>query len=50
MTACNDQKYQALATQSTYPNKRTFRQAKEFCVIARKLKRTSCIEPKRYPE
>ena len=47
LAACNDLKYDVLATQSTYPNEHTFSHTPQFCILIDKLRR-ACAGHKRY--
>ncbi len=46
LVACEDQDNQFLVTSSSYPNKRSFHESRDYCAVLAKL-RISCFDEKR---
>ena len=49
LSNCEDQVNDLFVTTSNYPNKKTFKDREEFCILGRKLLTQTCKFPKRLP-
>jgi len=49
LSNCEDQTNDLFVTTSNYPNKKTFKDREEFCILGKKLMTKSCKNPKRVP-
>ena len=47
LSSCEDQTNDLFVTTSKYPNRNTFRDTEEFCILGRKLFNRTCKSPKR---
>ena len=49
LSNCEDQVNDLFVTTSNYPNRKTFKDREEFCILGRKLLTQTCKFPKRLP-
>ena len=49
LSNCEDQVNDLFVTTSNYPNKKTFKDREEFCILGKKLLTQTCKFPKRLP-
>lgn len=49
LSNCEDQTNDLFVTTSNYPNRKTFKDREEFCILGKKLVTKTCTHPKRVP-
>ena len=49
LSNCEDQVNDLFVTTSNYPNRKTFKDREEFCILGKKLLTATCKFPKRLP-